>query len=48
MVEEKNNILDSGFTRYQAYSALKKARTAYERSRKENNEKGKKHCACAI
>jgi hypothetical protein len=35
--KNKNNILDSGFTRYQTEYALKKGRIGYNLSNKENN-----------
>jgi hypothetical protein len=40
-LKDKNNILDSGFTRNQTYYALKKAQIGYHLSNKENNLEGK-------
>jgi hypothetical protein len=48
MVQDKNNILDSGFTRHQTESALKKAQIGYELSNEENNIEGKKYYAWII
>jgi hypothetical protein len=48
MVKDKNNILDSGFTRQQTEIALKKAQIGYDLSNKENNVEGKKHYAWII
>jgi hypothetical protein len=45
VVQVKNDILDSGFTRQQSYYALKKAKMGYHLSYKENNPQGKKYYA---
>jgi hypothetical protein len=48
MVQDKNDILDSGFTRYQNEIALKKARIGYQLSNKQNNPEGKKYYVWVI
>ena len=48
MAQERNDILDSGFTRHQTEIALKKARIAYDISKKKNNLEGKKYYAWII
>jgi hypothetical protein len=48
MVEHKNNILDSGFTRQQTEYALKKAWIGYDLSNKKNDIEGKKYYAWII
>jgi hypothetical protein len=47
-LKDKNNILDSGFTRNQTYYALKKAQIGYHLSNKENNLEGKEYYAWMI
>ena len=48
MVQRENDIHDSGFNRYQTYSALKKARIGYDLSNKKNNLERKKYYAWLI
>jgi hypothetical protein len=48
MIQDKSNLLDSGFTRQQTEYALKKARIGYDLSNKENNVEGKKYYAWII
>jgi hypothetical protein len=48
MIQEPNDILDSGLTRQQTEIALKKARMAYDISNNKNRPAGKNYYACLI
>jgi hypothetical protein len=48
MAQDRNDIVDSGLTRYQTEIALKKAWNGYELSNKKNSQAWKNYYACQI